>query len=439
MIIDGRRTMTMGHLFMGMPSPKDDLQTGASTQHDPKLNIPPNGTNKDAGDNRKGHVVESLSIWPKIAELLKAEQYDQAAELLLQMQLARQPISSEASTAFLVIARAFCQAYQQYQAEIAWYQQALETANLHAGTLSQQLYTMFTSPEEQLMSGKFVEAITPGAVVNKLQADKQQIAKSSTSLEIYCLGLFEVFLNGQPILEWSSLKARSIFKYLVVHPDVPIARDVLMDVFWPDADPEGARHNLHQAIHSLRKTLKQEYLNIQPILFENDAYSLNPELNLWLDYVEFEKQIQGAQRLEKTGCQAEAMAAYRGAVELYRGDFLAEDRYEDWSSLQREYFRQVYIDLVDQLGEYSLQQGELTETIALCQKLLAEDNCHEAAQRRLMRCYLLLGQRHSAIRQYQLCVENLKMELNVPPSPATQLLYTQIMETQQPLKPGLLF
>jgi DNA-binding SARP family transcriptional activator len=212
-----------------------------------------------------------------------------------------------------------------------------------------------------------------------------------------------------------------------------------MDLFWPDAGPEGARHNLHQAIHSLRKTLKQEYSNMQPVLFENDAYALNPELTMWLDYVEFEKRVQEGQRLEKIGCQAEAVAAYRSAVELYRGDFLIEDRYEDWSGSQREYLRQVYIDLVDQLSENALQQGELTETIALCQKLLAEDNCHEAAQRRLMRCYLLLGQRHSAIRQYQVCVANLKIELDVPPSPATQLLYKQIVDTQQPLKPGLLF
>lgn len=374
-----------------------------------------------------------------MAELLKAEEYEQAAELLLQMQLTRQPISSEASAAFLVIARAFCQAYQQYQAEIDWYQQALETANTHARALSQQLYKMFTASGEQLLADTLAQTIASEAAASGLQMARPQPEEPSTSLEVYCLGPFEVYLNGRAISEWSSLKARSIFKYLVIHRDGPVTRDVLMDLFWPDADPDGARHNLHQAIHSLRKTLKPQSSHIQPVLFENDAYILNPELTVWLDYTEFENRIQEGQHLEKAGRQADAIAVYRRAVELYRGDFLVEDRYEDWANLQREYFRQVYIDLVDQLSENSLQQGDLNETIALCQKLLAEDNCHEAAQRRLMRCYLLLGQRHSAIRQYQVCVANLKIELDVPPSPATQLLYKQIVDTQQPLKPGFLF
>ena len=64
----------------------------------------PNGNDPD---------VESLSIWPAVAALLKAEQYEQAAELLLKAQLASQPLGSEANIAFLIIAREICQACHQ--------------------------------------------------------------------------------------------------------------------------------------------------------------------------------------------------------------------------------------------------------------------------------------------------------------------------------------
>jgi DNA-binding SARP family transcriptional activator len=331
--------------------------------------------------------------------------------------------------AFLVMAREICLTYRQYQAEIAEHQQAFEAANRRARELSQQLYTIFTRPDESLESGKWGEVNASWDIPGETWLAQEQRGGASTSLKICCLGPFRVYLNGQLISEWSSLKARSIFKYLVVHADAPTTSDTLMDIFWPDAEPDGARHSLHQAIHSLRKTLKQG-VNIQPILFENDGYLLNPELNVWLDYIEFEKQVQLGQRLERAGCLAEALTAYRSAAEFYRGDFLVEDRYEDWSGLQREYLRQVYIKLVDQLSETYLQRGEFTETIGFCQKILIQDNCHEAAHRRLIQCYLLQGQRHSAIRQYQLCVQTLKMELDVPPSPATQLLYQQIIKAQ---------
>jgi DNA-binding SARP family transcriptional activator len=85
---------------------------------------------------------------------------------------------------------------------------------------------------------------------------------------------------------------------------------------------------------------------------------------------------------------------------------------------------------MDQLSETALQQGELTEAIAFCQKILTQDNCHEAAHRRLMRCYLLQGQRYLAIRQYLFCAHNLKAELDVSPSAATQRLYEQIAGAQ---------
>jgi len=408
--------------------PPDNFSTYSPFHHHRKLNdLPVADSDKSKSDNNKNDPVgESLAVWPALANLLKAEQYDRAAELLLKAQLAEQPLGSEANVAFLVMAREICLAYRQYQAEIAEHQQALEAANRCARELSQQLHTIFTRPDEPLESGKWAEVIPSWAMSGETWLAQKQTGRMSISLKTYCLGPFQVYLNGQLISEWSSLKARSIFKYLVTHLDVPTTSDTLMDIFWPDADPNGARHNLHQAIHSLRKTLKQG-VNIQLILFENDGYFLNPDLNVWLDYIEFEKQVQLGRQLERAGRLAEALAAYRSAAEFYRGDFLVEDRYEDWSGLQREYMRQIYINLVDQLSETYLQQGEFTETFDFCQKILSQDNCHEAAHRRLIRCYVLQEQWHSAIRQYQLCVQTLKMELDVPPSPATQLLYKQII------------
>jgi len=246
------------------------------------------------------------------------------------------------------------------------------------------------------------------------------------SLAVYCLGAFRAYQDDQLIADWNGLKARSIFKYLLAHRGAPVVKDILMDLFWPDADPEAARRNLHQAIYSLRRTLRQGQPDFQHIQFENDCYLLNPETDIWVASEEFEKHVQVGRRLEAAGRFGEAMAAYGIAEGLYLGDFLKEDLYEDWSSLQRERMRNMYLDIADRLSEHYVGRGEYTAATALCQKVLAQDNCYEGAHRRLMRCYLAQGQRHLAVRQYQTCVETLKEELELAPSEETVTLYRHI-------------
>jgi DNA-binding SARP family transcriptional activator len=198
-----------------------------------------------------------------------------------------------------------------------------------------------------------------------------------------------------------------------------------MELFWSEAEPEAARRNLHQAIYSLRQTLKQDYPDYQPVLFEHDGYLLNPEVDLWVDYVEFEHQVQAGRWLERAGRPVEAAKEYSLAEVLYRGDFLEADVYEDWTQGQREYLRQTYLDFSDRLSDYYLQQGQYPKVLQLCQKVLKLDNCYEAAHRRLMHCYLAQGQRHLAVRQYHSCVQILRTELETPPLPETRALYDE--------------
>jgi DNA-binding SARP family transcriptional activator len=250
--------------------------------------------------------------------------------------------------------------------------------------------------------------------------------ETATSLSIICLGPFRIYRDEHMIGDWYSLKGLSILKYLVRSPKTPVAKDVLMDVFWPEADQEVARRNLHQAIYNLRRILSRGQSDFRPILFEKDCYLFNPEISLNLDFEAFEQRVQTGRRMEAAGRSSEAFAEYKLAEELYLGDFLEQDPYEDWASLQREQIRNAYLEIADCLSEQQCRQGEYVAAIELCQKIIAKDNCHEQAHRRLMRCYQFLGQRGSVIRQYRLCMEALKRELDAPPSEETQSLLENI-------------
>lgn len=245
-------------------------------------------------------------------------------------------------------------------------------------------------------------------------------------LTVYCLGAFQVYLDDQPIGEWVSGKGQLIFKYLVTHRERPVPKEVLMDLFWPEANAEAARNNLNVAISGLRRALRQHHAGFSHVVFHNDAYLLNPELDVWVDVEEFSQHYRAGQRYELAGEVALAMQEYQLAEAFWQGEYLADDRYEDWPRAQRQRLQEEYLDLLDRLSRYHLEQQHYESCLVLCNKMLGLDSCHEEAHRRLMRCYAQQGHHHLALRQYHLCVAALKRELDVPPDQPTQALYAQI-------------
>lgn len=246
------------------------------------------------------------------------------------------------------------------------------------------------------------------------------------ALTIYCLGPFRLYQDDQPVEEWSSSKGQAIFKYLIMHRARPIAKEVLMELFWPEAAPDAARNNLNVAIYGLRRALRSGRADFSHVVFQNDCYLLNPELRLWVDVEEFSQHYTAGQRLEQSGEQAQAVHEYRAAEALYLGEFLAEDRYEDWPLTQRQQVQDDYLRLLDRLSQYYLDKQNYDLCAMMCDKLLAVDPCREETQRRLMRCYSRQGHLHLALRQYHLCVETLARELDVGPSTPTEELYAKI-------------
>ncbi len=245
------------------------------------------------------------------------------------------------------------------------------------------------------------------------------------SITAHLLGSFSFCVNDATVQNWPTGKGRAVLKYLLAHHNEPIPRDVLMDAFWPQAGPESARNSLNVALYGLRQALKT--VTDKPVvLFEEGAYGFNPEFHIWIDVDEFDRHVEAGRRLEANGQITKAAAKYEAAIELYQGDFLAGDLYEEWPVLPREHLRVAYLEVLDHLSQIRFSQGQYPECATLCQLLLTRDTCREDIHCLLMRCYSREGQGHLALRQYQICVEALRTELEVDPAPETTRLYEQI-------------
>lgn len=250
-------------------------------------------------------------------------------------------------------------------------------------------------------------------------------AEAGGRLAAHMLGAFRVSLNDRPVESWPSGRGRAVLKYLLAQRARPVPRDVLMDFFWPDASPDSARNSLNVAVHGLRQAFRA-VAEVPVVVFEHGAYRLNPELAVWVDVEEFERHVQSARQLEESGQPGAATAEYEVAIGLYGADFLLDDPYEDWPVLTRERLRVMQLEALDRLGQIYFAQGQYAACATLCQRMLAADSCREDAHCRLMRCYARLGQYPPALRQYQACVETLRAELDVEPSPATVELHERI-------------
>jgi len=241
---------------------------------------------------------------------------------------------------------------------------------------------------------------------------------ATPTLAVHLLGRLRVSLDGVTVDDWPSGRGRSLFKFLLVHRDLWPQREVLMEVFWPGSPPAAARNSLNVAVHGLRRALRAAG-DIPVVVLRDGSYRLAEDLRLWVDVDEFERHAEAGRRLEAAGEQAGAIAEYELAASLYRGEFLADDPYEEWPVLTREHLRLTYLDLLDRLSRLHFDQGRYAASAALCRRIIGHDSCREDAHRRLIRCYSRLGQPHLALRQYLACVKALRAELDVDPAPTT--------------------
>jgi DNA-binding SARP family transcriptional activator len=255
-----------------------------------------------------------------------------------------------------------------------------------------------------------------------------QVAKrpdASAQLAVHLLGPLCAAVDEVPVEHWPSPRCRSLFAYLLTHRKPWPAREVLMEVFWPESPPEASRNSLNVAIHGLRQTLRTATV-LPVILHTGGAYRIHPRLRLWLDVEEFGKRVEEGRRLEEAGEPERAAREYEFVASLYRGDFLADGLYEDWAALTRERLRLTHLEALSRLSNLQFNAGRYAACAALCQRIIERDPCREDAHRRLMRSYSRQGQPHLALMQYRACVRALAGELGVDADPATTKLHDQI-------------
>lgn len=256
------------------------------------------------------------------------------------------------------------------------------------------------------------------------------------SLSLGLLGSFQLSISGQtvPIKCWKSRKALLILKYLATRYGEKIPSDVLIDFLWPDSDYEAAIHTLHTTMYFLRKTLKEftpAHLSCHEwIEFRNGLYWLDTSQNVSIDVQDFIKLSRESEDLSQVE-PSRSLEVGLKALELYRGSFLSEDLYADWTESVRENCRTKYVELALRTSNLLIEcRGDQKGAAKTLRTALVHDPYREELHQSLMRCLMALGRTPEAVFQYNICAKTLQDGLDLEPSAGTKALLTEIKTTQ---------
>lgn len=249
-------------------------------------------------------------------------------------------------------------------------------------------------------------------------------------LHVRTLGEFCVWRGAETVNPptWRREKARQLFQILITFRDRFLEREQICEYLWPDQDPTSAQRSFKVTLNALYQVLEPEREPGQDSAYitrQESAYRLRPEADLVLDVEEFLAAVQRAENQTRNK-GLEIQETLEQAVSLYTGEYLVEARYETWAAAEREHLAVLFLRLADRLSVLLAQQERYEECLAVCQRILAQDNCWERAYRQMMLSYHQLGDQGQMARSYQRCVQTLQEELDVEPAPETRELYQKL-------------
>lgn len=249
--------------------------------------------------------------------------------------------------------------------------------------------------------------------INRLKPVKHAHTEKSESARpgmICCFHTLQFFWLGDAPenikVHWRTSKAKEVFAFLIHHRQKPVRKEVLIDLFWPEAELEKGFAQLYAAIYQIRKSLASIDFNIK-IISRDHSYILDMQ-QIKIDVDEFER-LEGV----VNGGNPD-LAIVQQLLDLYCGDYLEKESYL-WAESERERLRVLWLYYTQQTIEMLIQKKEYTKALLICQRMQALNPYSEESYFMLMKLYDLLGERYSVELQYHNLNKMLSDEYGIKP------------------------
>jgi DNA-binding SARP family transcriptional activator len=207
--------------------------------------------------------------------------------------------------------------------------------------------------------------------------------------------------------------AQRVLAFVALHDGS--VRRYIAGSLWLDSSEERAQASLRSALWRLRSCGLE--------LVDVSGQGLRLASDLAFDV----RELEAKARLAQSGSA--------GALDLTSAAFdghLLPDWYEDWLVLERERCRQLSLHALDALCDRLTDAGRFSDALDAGLASIAGEPLRESAHRAVVRLHLAEGNVCEARRQYRLCADLLRDQLDVAPSGQMEALVRQPARRVEP-------
>jgi DNA-binding SARP family transcriptional activator len=227
----------------------------------------------------------------------------------------------------------------------------------------------------------------------KEQRNEANVSSLPPSFRIWSCGTFRVEYLVDPTAIYEPVRTaqwggsnypRLLLKALLCCSGRRARREAILEMLWPQCDPEQATQYLNTATTKLRRVLRLTRESESLLITEKDAssYCLEGQQILWVDTDAALILLRDAERIGRTHVQALPLLE-EAARYLDRGAFL-EGEEGLWLQKQRKSIEETRYRCQLWLAEAYEQQGMTGQAETILSALLADDPTDEDVLRRLL-------------------------------------------------------
>ncbi len=243
-------------------------------------------------------------------------------------------------------------------------------------------------------------------------------------MEFRLLGPFEVESDGRDLTP-SRPKRRALLAALLLRANEVVSTDDLIEAVWVGSPPASAQTALQGHVAALRKEFGPERIETRP-----PGYLLRAEPAA-IDARRFELLLETA-RSEREPAQCSALL--REALALFRGEPLADFRYEPFAREEAARLEQLRLSALEERIEAELELGRPAELLPELERLLGGRPYEERLCALLMLALYRSGRQAQALQVYAEGRRRLVEDLGIEPGPALQRLEHQILNQDPALE-----
>lgn len=259
-------------------------------------------------------------------------------------------------------------------------------------------------------------------------------------LEIKTFGDFDIRLDNKSILKTGkrATKALDLLKYFIANKDRRLSPEVIIEIQWGDSNSEDPKNVLRTQIFRLRKYLqemglinrsdKEDYFNLA---FENGYYIFRMSAECEIDALVFEDCIKTADNLKNEDPDA-AIEKYLEAIELYKGEYLADSQYNnEWMYIARNRYHRLFVDALLKLFDILSSKGCYSKIIEIFEQAMVYEPYDESLHICFLETLLALNQVKNAASHYNYITGKMYREMSLKPSPAMKQVYQKIINSDK--------